>query len=110
MGRYQENEIVIIDTFDPLHGQVRMPAIVRYEHTDHPGYYEVNALIPSGGHAAGPRELVWWTVKEDEIAQSLGLGQVEHGPQPRVNGRWVFIPDDAPDTIEQSHGHRITGA
>lgn len=107
---YQSNEIVLIDTIDPLYGRVRLPALVRYEHPEHPGYYEVNAVLPCGGHAVGPRELLWWTVRADEIVQSLGLAVVEHGPQARVSGRWVFIPDDAPTTVEQPHSHRVAGA
>ncbi|HEU4325713.1 MAG TPA: hypothetical protein VFS21_21415 [Roseiflexaceae bacterium] len=110
MGTYQTNEIVIIDTTDAIYGHIRMPAIIRFEYTDRPGYYEVNAVIPCGMGAADPHDLVRWTLREDEIAQSLGMAVVEHDNQPRVAGRWVFIPDAQPGTIEQAHRHRIVGA
>lgn len=105
--KYQTNEIVIIETTDAQYGRIRMPAIIRFEHPDHPGYYEINAVIPTGGDAAGPRDMAHWTIREEEIAQSLGIAVVEHGPQPRASGRWIFIPDDNSKVIEQPHSHRI---
>jgi len=105
--KYQTNEIVIIDTSDALYGRIRMPAVIRFEHENHPDIYEINALIPTGADAAGPRDMAWWTNREEEIAQSWGMAVIEHGGQPRAPGRWMFIPDDAPKTVEQPYSHRI---
>lgn len=109
MGRYQTNEIVLIEMNNALYGPVRVPAIVRYEYHEYAGYYEVNALIPSGPHAAQPLDLAYWTVTEDDIVQSLDLATVERGYLPRVPGRWLFVPDDAAQVVEEQQRHITEG-
>lgn len=68
--KYQTNEIVIIETYDAMTGKIRTVGIIRFAYEEYDAY-EVNVLPVTGESAA--RNVMWWTVGEDEIKQSLGL-------------------------------------
>ncbi len=77
---HQPNTIVIVETTDAVFGQVRVPGIIRY-YDEEISAYEVNVFLPTGDGRPGEAEDVhWWTISEDEIAQTVGLASIaKHG-------------------------------